>query len=792
MAKTFATLVALCLVSVSMCDKSYMRRETPAGSEIQESGAFDSDGQMLASIGDSGSMQAFAEQQGSASASEEAIAASKTAYQQAFAETEAMLKAVQDKDVYDKDGFEVEQVSMKDRFEEAANSKKEQAAEMLEIEQQDRQKAADRKKLLAEGGPDAELLQSQEEEKAKKWNAESYDGKSAVVSGFWAKDRPDERRLDPNNMKVYNFTTYSKRFPFTHPWGVEAEWKKLPLAPTKVHRVAIDTTVLLEGGASTATKLVNEKMQELVYTKDSNGYYHMGTDIPTEEDMYKVAHPREYELRKQARKRALQKHVSGLYADHSHHIASIKTQLSSGRIADREDATHKLEHMFVEMQKTLKVGAKKTGKAFVSVRGVQGLVTSFNADVGKVTGQVVKTRIENVTGIPVEAQILNFKGSRVQDFDLLNKYIGGGQGAWLELASKGAEVAHDALVKRGKIPVTKRPGSPFKKATQRKDAPKKRDMLKGKIFERHFDTEAASLEEEPSTITEEEDESELEEKDFKPKSMWAPIDPKEYQEVMDDPLGEHKYFTPSELYKQKLDSMAKHGGGDDDDDTETADAPVARMIMDPAKAKQQMNMAVKADINDALKRPRHAAKAKEAPVKSESKVTQRVIYTRDEKGKWHVQKVAKPVAPLHAVFHQGTRQQPDDRILPPNSMDPYAMVQQSTKHEGTHHSADGVDEGIAVQDLVETIEAKDKETEGESLLEVANKPSHKHDEHHMHKESAKAGKDKTSLAEKEHQSEQPKELKKEKHHKKQMFGPKDTEADATEGVAEAAPSYLQK
>merc|ERR1719473_2606815 len=59
-------------------------------------------------------------------------------------------------------------------------------------------------------------------------NHKSYDGMQAVGSGFWADDRPDERRVDISDRKIYVWRQYRLKYPGKHSWEVEAMWKRLP------------------------------------------------------------------------------------------------------------------------------------------------------------------------------------------------------------------------------------------------------------------------------------------------------------------------------------------------------------------------------------------------------------------------------------------------------------------------------------------------------------------------------------------------------------------------------------
>jgi len=56
----------------------------------------------------------------------------------------------------------------------------------------------------------------------------AYDGMRAVGSGFWADDRPDERRVDISDHKIYTWKQYRLKHADQHSWNLEAKWKKLP------------------------------------------------------------------------------------------------------------------------------------------------------------------------------------------------------------------------------------------------------------------------------------------------------------------------------------------------------------------------------------------------------------------------------------------------------------------------------------------------------------------------------------------------------------------------------------
>merc|ERR1712232_810606 len=103
------------------------------------------------------------------------------------------------------------------------------------------------------------LIQAETDSSRQDQSPDPYNGAGPSFSGFWAKDRPNEERIDPLNMKIYSWRTYKLRFPFQHTWQTETQWKKLPLAPKSVHRVPREPSLLEDASGS---KLVDEQNRE--------------------------------------------------------------------------------------------------------------------------------------------------------------------------------------------------------------------------------------------------------------------------------------------------------------------------------------------------------------------------------------------------------------------------------------------------------------------------------------------------------------------------------------------------
>jgi len=64
--------------------------------------------------------------------------------------------------------------------------------------------------------------------KKRSGKAKAYDGMQAKGSGFWAEDRPDEKRVDLSDHKIYTWAQYRAKHLAQHSWTVEVAFKKLP------------------------------------------------------------------------------------------------------------------------------------------------------------------------------------------------------------------------------------------------------------------------------------------------------------------------------------------------------------------------------------------------------------------------------------------------------------------------------------------------------------------------------------------------------------------------------------
>jgi len=394
----------------------------------------------------------------------ELVAASLEHYKKQFVDARKLLAKAYSRDIY-VDGFEVNQVSHAQRIKEYREEKADTMKDYAALEAREQEHSRKREELLKRGDIGALMEMDKKQEAVSELKTTSYNAMDAPRTGFWAKDRPDEERIDPSNMKIYTWRTYKLRFPFRHTWETETEWKKLPLAPKKIRKVVksqpqASGAQLLEQGSGTA--LMDEQGHELVYTRNSAGYYFQGTNLPSREDQFRRQNPRQWQ-RIQNEKKNDDMYLP-LYPDYTERLALIEQQLNDSRVYTRESAATALAGVIADMEDDLKIKPRTYGKAFVSISGAEGKVTGFNADVGKVTGKLVKKRIENSTGIPWTAQRILFQGKELADNALLNTVVGAGRGIRLSLHVRDNVVNHpvvkDTMSQKAKLPAAAAQSSP--------------------------------------------------------------------------------------------------------------------------------------------------------------------------------------------------------------------------------------------------------------------------------------------------------------------------------------------
>mmetsp|Transcript_58100 Transcript_58100/g.101709 ORF Transcript_58100/g.101709 Transcript_58100/m.101709 type:complete len:660 (-) Transcript_58100:62-2041(-) len=355
-----------------------------------------------------------------------AVAASLEAYQKTYDNVEALIDEVHRSD-HMVDGFEKPAITATELRQRVKRARKEEQRKELEFQQQQQHA-----KSLGE-------VQS----KALIRREKAYDGKKPIVSGFWAEDRPDEERIDPDNMRIYKFKGFAKRFPFMHSWNVESMWKKLPLAPQNVHRVRHRLN-----GEVVTDSFLDESGQPLKYTRDASGFYHIGDQV-TAEDMERVARPVDYQNMLQMRQKKKENEGLELYTDRSQEFESLAQKVKSEDKFERADAAWRLELLRHEMRTKLQAIPRRHGKAWISVRGAGGVACSFNAEVGEVTVLQAKKHIEKLTKVPSEIQVLTVGGREMYDGELLNRHLVSGIGNWINLRKKGWTDVRKALIRRG-------------------------------------------------------------------------------------------------------------------------------------------------------------------------------------------------------------------------------------------------------------------------------------------------------------------------------------------------------
>jgi len=144
-----------------------------------------------------------------------------------------------DKAVKDSDDSKTSQNKHDDALAEAAESHvmyvtnklskaDQQESEALEVKREAAEKWRDAANPVEEYDGPMDPKSFSELSKRRSLKEQSYDGMQAVASGFWAEDRPNERRVDLSDKKVYTWAQYRLKYPFKHSWTVEDMWKDLP------------------------------------------------------------------------------------------------------------------------------------------------------------------------------------------------------------------------------------------------------------------------------------------------------------------------------------------------------------------------------------------------------------------------------------------------------------------------------------------------------------------------------------------------------------------------------------
>jgi len=350
-------------------------------------------------------------------------------------DVERIVTELEKEDVVDDDGFVQDRVTMDER----KVWLKEQKKQMIRSRD-----ASVLNKVGEEDYAGSAAFLSEENEKTKSSVA------SGGLFGFWAEDRPHELRLDPDNMKVYSFSTFKLRYPYKHSWSLESLWKKLPKAP---HRVRHNK----QGGLAA---LIDEHNEPLIFTKDIHGYYHQGHKTPTAEEMLKASKPMDYQkllLREGVADATNSEGKSDdeeqymVYQNQTSKIHAVINQFKRGDKMSQENNREEMQHLRDDIRYSLNVIPKKReGRAGINVQGSAGSLCSFNVEIQHVTGQKLKERIEKETGMPWEAQRLFYGVDEISNDEKLNKRMNAGSTKTIDLIQAKASILKEALQKRGK------------------------------------------------------------------------------------------------------------------------------------------------------------------------------------------------------------------------------------------------------------------------------------------------------------------------------------------------------
>jgi len=352
--------------------------------------------------------------------------ASLETYQKNYANLEEFIDNFHARSDHMVDGFEESNITKEDLREHLRDAKHQSARKLQQLRKAEAQRTQE---LLRN-----QSLMEQARKSRKEQKTIFYDHAEPVVSGFWAVNRPDEERIDPENMRIYKFKSFRKRFPFKHKWDVEVMWKKLPLAPENVRKVQHKRS-----GKFIRSALLDQDGNELVYTRDQNGFYHKGKRELSDEEVERAAHPMDYEAMMQERQTLEHDDEFTLYQNHTALLATLFEKATHGDMFEREEANWRLELLRNQMRNKLHLEPRRHGKAWISIKGREGTLCSFNVEVGEVTGLQLKKRVEKATGIPWEVQeLLTAQRDLLQDGELLNAHLvaGASAGNWLRLREK--------------------------------------------------------------------------------------------------------------------------------------------------------------------------------------------------------------------------------------------------------------------------------------------------------------------------------------------------------------------
>jgi hypothetical protein len=293
--------------------------------------------------------------------------------------------------------------------------------------------------LQQDNNPDGEEIKQKDKER----NTKPY------FSGWWAKDRPHELRLDPGNMKVYKFDTYKLRFPNKHDWRVEMNWKKLPKAPHRVYRNnnQVDPNV---------ASFLDEHHQPLVYVSDMKGYWHLGTKTPTQEDLFKRHYPQEFKHMAEGQLSSRSKPQEPkeeerfkIYSNYTNKLTDLVAMFKNGDAVERETAHDKMIELRGRARRDLGLRELRHGRADIIIRGPTGNMCNFMVEVDKVSVGALRKQIEKRLDVPADAQEL-YIGDQLlnDDTELLNKRLVAGHPHYVNMIQDGRKMYEHSKKRR--------------------------------------------------------------------------------------------------------------------------------------------------------------------------------------------------------------------------------------------------------------------------------------------------------------------------------------------------------
>jgi hypothetical protein len=545
---------------------------------------------------------------------------SKAQLRQNFQDVSRLMSEIEKEDTV-VDGFVQERVSLAERV------------NWLKLKKREENKRRhDMANLKVDPEPkksDAEVLLEQQSIAAE--NARTLEiNERTSTFGYWAENRPHELRLDPDNMKVYSFSTWKLRYPNKHSYSAESSFKKLPKAP---HRVKLNKHAVAPDGLAPAA-LLDEHDEPLIFTKDSRGFYHQGRHTLTEEEIMKVQRPQDYNRRLLQR----EEHKNDKPGDEekyqifANETAKLRELVSnfkgSQNLVEKENHREALDHLRTNIAYTLGIQPKAhVGRTTVDIRGHAGNLASFHLLINKVTTKALKQQIEKKTAIPWEAQHLYLGTHELIDDELLSKHMTAGHVKAIDLIEANHNIMKEALQKRGlwKAPVQHPIGKPVKTPSVSKafkemvktheENAKQEEALTAKPTEKAAEAVPAP------TVTE------------------APVEA--IAEQKSGGLKEHsaKHFHKKHHGKHHKAAGASLAEVDPEDDASDKESFAEHYT--PAVMKPVVNSLAGHEII-ARKRAERDAETK-APV-----VLRRTLYVREEDGTIHVEKqeVARPGHPI--------------------------------------------------------------------------------------------------------------------------------------------------